>query len=260
MQEYFGIQDDSKTLKVNGYRDDSAEGGPLSQEEVKAFRGLAARLNFMAQDDLSLQFAAKEVCRRMSCPTDRDYSHVKKLARFLIGTATVVWDYEWQQECETNVITVHVDSDWAGCEQTRRSTSGGVIACGRHVLRTWSSTQPVVALSSAEAELYAMVEGTTRGLGLQTMLRELGVETDLILATDSSGAKSHSSTRGLGRMRHIEVKNLFLQDLVQQRAIVLKKVNGTTNPADMLTKYHCRDSLGKLLSRVGVRVVGVGSC
>ena len=92
------------------------------------------------------------------------------------------------------------------------------------------------------------------------MLQELGVDTDLILATDSSGAKSHSSTRGLGRMRHIEVKNLFLQDLVQKRAIVLKKVSGATNPADVLTKYHCRDSLAKLLSKVGVRVVAGGSC
>jgi hypothetical protein len=100
-----------------------------------------------------------------------------------------------------------------------------------------------------------MVEGATRGLGLQTMLKELGVETGIVLATDSSGAKSHSSTMGLGRMRHIEVKNLFLQDLVQKRVIVLKKVNGTTNLADVLTKYHCRESLAKLLSRVSCGLV-----
>ena len=212
-------------------------------------------MNFIAPDDPSVQFAAKEVCRSMSNPTDKDFGRVKKLVRFLTGVAEVVWEYEWQQECETGVMTIHVDSDWAGCGRTRRSTSGGVITCGRHVLRTWSSTQPVVALSSAEAELYAMVEGTTRGLGLQTMLKEMGVKTSLVLATDSSGAKSHSSTRGLGRMRHIEVKNLFLQDLVQKRAVVLRKVSGVNNPADVLTKYHSRETLTKLLGRVGVRVV-----
>ena len=60
---------------------------------------------------------------------------------------------------------MQVDSDWAGCEQTRRSTSGGWIIVGQHPLQTWSSTQSVVATSSAEAELYGMNEGASRVSG-----------------------------------------------------------------------------------------------
>ena len=109
---------------------------------------------------------------------------------------------------------------------------------GRHTLRTWSTTQPTVALSSAEAELYAMVEGAARGLSLKTMLGELGVDVGAVeLLTDSSAAKSFSSTRGLGRMRHIEVKDLWLQECVKNGRFRLFKVCGERNPADLMTKY-----------------------
>ena len=85
-----------------------------------------------------------------------------------------------------------------------------------HTLKTWSSTQPTVAImSSAEAEYCAMVEGATRGIGLQTMLRELWVEIGIIVMyTDSSAAKSFASRKGLDKMRHIELKELWLQEAV----------------------------------------------
>ena len=109
---------------------------------------------------------------------------------------------------------------------------------GKHCLRTWSSTQPVHALSVAEAEYYALVEGSTRCLGLQTMLKELGVEAGVVvLSTDSSSAKSFASRRGLGRMRHMEVEELWLQEAACRGRTRLKKVEGTVNPADLFTKY-----------------------
>ena len=66
----------------------------------------------------------------------------------------------------------------------------------------------------AEAEYYALVEGATRSLGLQSMMRELGLRKDIFLQTDSSAAKSFASQRGLGRMRRIEVKDLWLQEAI----------------------------------------------
>ena len=69
---------------------------------------------------------------------------------------------------------------------------------GKHTLRTRSTTQPTVALSSAEAEYYALVEGATRGLGLKTMLGEMGVQVDIIVISSYwSSAKSFASQRGL---------------------------------------------------------------
>ncbi len=110
---------------------------------------------------------------------------------------------------------------------------------GHHLLRTWSPTQPVVAMSSAEAEYYAMVDGAPRGLGVWSMLNELGARIQYVyLHTDSSAAKAFISRRGFGRMRHMEVKQLWLQECVKQGTIKLIKIAGNLNPADLMTKFH----------------------
>lgn len=59
-----------------------------------------------------------------------------------------------------------------------------------------------IALSSAEAEYYAMVEAATRAMGLRTLAKELGVNCEIVLHTDSSGAKSMASRRGVMKVRH----------------------------------------------------------
>ncbi len=82
---------------------------------------------------------------------------------------------------------------------------------GKHCIKSWSSTQGAVALSSAEAEFYAMIEAVIRGKGI--LMQEIGfVATERIqLFTDSSAAKSFVSRTGLGRMKHLEIRDLWLQ-------------------------------------------------
>ena len=126
---------------------------------------------------------------------------------------------------------------------------------GSHALKSWSSTQATIAMSSAEAEFYALVEGAARGIGLQSLMREFGIETKDVLATDSSAAKSFSSQRGLGRMRHIEVKNLWLQESICRGRISIVKVSGVTNPADIFKKYHGAKELQARCDRLSVDVV-----
>ena len=108
-------------------------------------------------------------------------------------------------------MQVFSDSDWAGCLRTRRSTSGGLVMVGWHPLRTWPSTQKVVATSSAE--LYSAAEGASRGLGWPSMLREMEVDASVEVSTDSWSATAFASTRGLGRMRHLEVKDFYSASL-----------------------------------------------
>ena len=262
IMEQFGFDKDSKILTKNGYKDEEdEEKSPhkLNKHECKEYRTLAARMNYMAQDNLVIQFAAKEVCRRMASPDEEDFARAKRLARFIAGVKTVEWEYPWQEEEETRVLRVLADSDWAGCRRTRRSTSGGVMMIGQHPLKTWSVTQITVATSSAEAELYAMSEGASRGLGMKTILQELNVEMSLLVIwTDSAAAKAFVSTRGLGRMRHLEVKDLWMQELVRNGRMKILKVRGDRNPADVLTKYLDRATLVSVSALGGFRVVPAG--
>ena len=126
---------------------------------------------------------------------------------------------------------------------------------GSHLMRAWSSTQASIAMSSAEAEYYALVEGAVRSLGFQSMTRELGLTQSIVLHTDSSAAKSFSSKRGLGRMRHIEVKQLWLQEAVCRNRIRLAKVKGEENPADVFTKFLSSAGVEVQCSRMSVELV-----
>ena len=89
----------------------------------------------------------------MSSPTDTSVMALKRMGRYLLGHKRLVYTYPWQT---AEGIEVYSDTDWSGCPRTRRSTSGGCVMIGRHVIRTWSSTQPSVTLSSGEAEFYGL--------------------------------------------------------------------------------------------------------
>ena len=69
-----------------------------------------------------------------------------------------------------------VDSDFAGCKKSQKSTSGGVVTFGNCPIKTWSTNQAVIALSSGEAEYYAMVKGASVGIGIVNMLCDLGLD------------------------------------------------------------------------------------
>ena len=82
-----------------------------------------------------------------------------------------------RQEIES--IDVYTDTDWAGCPKTRKSTSGGCAMLGAHAVKSWSSTQSSVELSSGEAEFNGVVRGAGIGLGYRSLLRDLGIQLPL---------------------------------------------------------------------------------
>ena len=126
-------------------------------------------------------YAVKELSRGMSKPCGEDWSNLVHLARFLKGhPRSVIW-YDLQDK--DYGLFVYTDSDWAGCRRTRRSTSGGSIMRGRHFLKAWCKTQGLVALSSGEAELYALVKASSEGLGISSMFRDLGVDIEVNVST-----------------------------------------------------------------------------
>ena len=85
----------------------------------------------------------------------------------------------------------------------------------------------------------------------------MGIDTALKAWTDSSAAKAFASTRGLGRMRHVQVKDLWIQGLVKAGRVILHKVRGDRNVADAFTKYHDRAKCTDTWALGGMRVVPV---
>ena len=122
---------------------------------------------------------------------------------------------------------------------------------GAHLIKTWSTTQSVIALSSGESEYYGLVKGASQGIGMRAMLTELGVESKLVVQTDASAAKGIALRRGMGKHRHIDVNQLWGQDKVAKGEVKIKKIAITENIADHLTKYLNQQGVQEHLNRTG---------
>ena len=120
-------------------------------------------------------------------------------------------------------------------------------------LQAWCRTQQTVAQSSAEAELVAMNLGVGEALFVAHLLQELEKEASVVVSSDSRAAIGICSRTGVGRVKHLTVKQLFLQDEVRSGRMQVRKIDGDTNPADLLTEAVSADRLRMLMSLVGIR-------
>ena len=176
---------------------------------------------------------------------------MRRLGRYLEGHHRVVYEYPWQ---EAESVEVYSDTDWAGCVKTRKSTSGGCLLLGKHLIKSWSSTQGLVSLSSGEAEFYGVTKAAGVALGYRSLLRDLGVRARLRVWTDSSATVGICGRQGLGKLRHIDTRNLWIQQKLRAGDMELWKVRGEVNPADLFTKHlESEDRITALLKLFGCR-------
>ena len=202
----------------------------------------------------------------MSCPKEDDWNKLKRLARYIAGKERCTITFIYQGKLDG--VTVWTDSDFAstnpvrhtineevkeehfdmisgidlnGEAACRRSTSGGVILLGDHLIKSWSSTQKITALSSGEAEYYAIVKGAAQGIGIRSMLLDFQIKAAstryIEVKEDSSAAKGIASRRGLGKLKHVDIKELWIQEKVHEGDLKITKIPGTIHLADALTKY-----------------------
>ena len=135
----------------------------------------------------------------------------------------------------TDIVRIAVDSDWAGSEE-RYSTHAGLEFQGEHLVDSCVPSDQVRALSSGEAELYGIVDGSAQGIFTKHMHEEMGRTINIDVETDSMAAIWMCSRTGVGKTRHIQVRWLWIQDAIRDKVVRLRKVRGTDNEADMGTK------------------------
>jgi hypothetical protein len=144
-----------------------------------------------------------------------------------------VYDFVWQDD---SGLLTYVDTDFAGCLVTRRSRGG-------HLIKQWSSTQKAVSLSSGESDLFGIVKGAAEAPGIQSFDRDFGIEMAVGFGTDSAAAAGICRRSGIGRVRHLAVGQLWVQEGLRRVDFKPYKIPGAMNPAGMLTKHLSRDVL-----------------
>ena len=105
------------TPGVRMKKEDLENNQELEGGEGTMFRAIVARANYLAQDRTDIQFAVKELARRMSKPDEEDWKALKRLGRYLVGNGRYVVGFRYQGWPED--LTVWTDADYAGCLRTR---------------------------------------------------------------------------------------------------------------------------------------------
>ena len=155
----------------------------------------------------------------------------------------VVARYLWQDR--TSSVSIYTDSDWGGCERTRKSTTGGVVMKGLHCIGQWSRTQQLIALSSAEAELNASVRAGQEGIGIINFSTETGTPHGAEILGDSSAAHGINMRVGSGRVKHLSIRQVWLQERVATGYLTCRKIPREINCADAMT-HHWSPKKGKV--------------
>ena len=231
-----GLSIESKA--VTGVRmTDEEDGKELDAESRACYRSWTLRASYLSQDRCELQFAVKELARRMQQPNTKNMQALKRLVRFLKGSPRCLIVYN--RQVEQPIVDVFSDSDWAGCGKTRRSTSSSYV-------------MNVVATSSGEAEFCALTNSASSAVALAADMAKVVKPR---VRADATASKAIASRRGVGRVRHLHTQVLWVQEAVPRRELTIVKVPGVENPR-CGTKHLAQREMHECVKRASCRITG----
>ena len=269
-----GIKATSKPKRVPGHAaiDEADNSEKLDDVEASEYRSCVGILLYLAIDLPSAQHAIRHLSTGMSSPTKQLKDILKHLVSFLFKTKDLQLCLDFRGDdvelhhCFTqhgNEVHLEVfsDSDWGSNKQHRKSVSAGYICCGTALLYSSSRTQRVVALSSAEAEVYSASSSACDGILIGKLVAFCtGRNVVIHHLMDSAAARGILARQGVGRIRHLSCRILWLQQLVKQRSKVIpftdtpelfhlvSGVSGSNNIADLGTKRFGKTRLAELMN------------
>ena len=240
-----GLSGESRTVVMPG-TDVSMQAWRITANDFQ-FEAWATRCNYLVQDRSGIQFVAMGVRRRVSASDEAAWRRLKKTARYPEGERRVVYEHHQQQP--TNEITTWIGVNPAGCEEAREGTSGDVITPGGYCIKTRSPTRPRATISSGETEYGSTVEVTSEGMGVQSMLNDIDYDFKLTLNTDSTACTGISIRHGLGKVKHLDIGELWVQEKAMDGTTRMNKVPGDDTLADLLTKHSGRGEVDKHMEK-----------
>ena len=206
-----------------------------------------------------------DIASGMANPTILHMLKIKRLGRYLLKHPPEIWEFEYQETPKS--VCVMSDSDRATCKTTRKSMSSSMERFGAHVIDASYARQSVVALSSGEAEFYALTRSAAIGRTTKQIWDVIGFPgLPLVVKTDSTAAKGIAGRKGVGRVKHLlDLRDLWVQDLVARGDLRVEKEPTDTNWADLGTKPLSGQRITELLKlmplhRRGLAAALVAGC
>ncbi|GJY36545.1 retrovirus-related pol polyprotein from transposon TNT 1-94 [Tanacetum coccineum] len=216
------------------------------------YRGMIGTLLYLTASRPDLQFAICMCARYQARPTEKHLHAVKRIFQYLRGTINRGL---WYPKDSLISLTASTDADHAGCQDTRRSTSGSMQFLGDRLVSWSSKRQKSIAISSMEAEYIAMLGCCAQILWMRSQLIDYGLRFNKILMyCDNKSAIALSCNNVQhSRSKHIYIIFHFIKEHVENGVIELYFINTEYQLADIFTKALARERIEFLINKLGMR-------
>ncbi|GJR61385.1 retrovirus-related pol polyprotein from transposon TNT 1-94 [Tanacetum coccineum] len=229
--------------------DEDLLGIPVDQTR---FRGMVGSLMYLTASRPDLVFAVCMCARYQAKPTKKHLEAIKRIFRYLKGTINMGL---WYPKDNAMSLTAYADADHAGCQDSRRSTSGSAQFLGDRLVSWSSKKQRSTAISTTEAEYIAMSGCCAQILWMRSQLKDYGfIFNKIPLYCDNKSAIALSCNNVQhSRSKHIDIRHHFIREQVENGVVELYFVETNYQLADILTKALPRERFEFLLPRLGMK-------
>jgi hypothetical protein len=200
------------------------------------YRSIAGALQYLTFTRPDITYAVQQACLHMHDPREPHANLLKRILRYLKGTL----DHGLQLH-RTSVVslTAYTDADWAGCPDTRKSTSGYGVFLGDNLVSWSSKRQQTVSRSSAEAEYRAVANAVAESCWLRQLLAELHRplrQATVVFCDNISAVYLSTNPVQHQRTKHVEIDLHFVRERVALGDVRVLHVPTSSQYADIFTK------------------------
>jgi hypothetical protein len=239
---------------INSVHNLIVQGCKLSEDEngvhvdETLFNQMVGCLMYLTATRPYLMFAVSLISRYMAKPTELHLMAAKRVLRYLKGTIGLGVLYK-KGGCEG--LVAYADSNYAGDIEDKKSTSGYAFMLGSGAVAWSSRKQPIVTLSTTEAEFVAAAVCASQAIWMKRIIEKLSLEDSkctIIFCDNSSTIKLSKNPVLHGRSKHIDVRFHFLRDLTREGAIELVYCGTQDQLADVMSKPLTVDAFQRFRS------------
>ncbi|GJT37521.1 retrovirus-related pol polyprotein from transposon TNT 1-94 [Tanacetum coccineum] len=229
--------------------DEDLQGKPV---DATLYRGMIGSLMYLTASRPDLNYVVCLCARYQAKPTEKHLQAVKRIFRYLNGTINMGL---WYSKDTDMSLTAYADADHAGCQDTRRSTSGSAQFLGDKLVSWSSKKQKSTAISSTEAEYIALSGCCSQILWMRSQLTDYGFQFNKIpLYCDNKSAIALCCNNVQhSRAKHIDIRYHFIKEQVENGIMELYFVRTEYQLADIFTKPLPRERFNFLIDKLGMK-------
>lgn len=204
--------------------------------DPKQYRSLAGALQYLTITRPDIAYVVQQVCLFMHDPRTPHLTALKRIIRYIQGTQ----GHSLQMfKSKVDTLIAYSDADWAGCPDTRRSTSGYCVYLGDNLISWSSKRQQTVSRSSAEAEYRGVANTVAETCWIRNLLLELHhplSRATLVFCDNISSVYMSVNPVKHQRTKHVELDLHFVREKVALGQVKVLHVPTSSQYADIFTK------------------------